>query len=72
MKIDWKLKLSSRKFWAALGALAVALCALMGVDELTAEKLAAVISALSVLATYILTEGYLDSKDMEKSDESKK
>ena len=66
MKIDWKKKLASRKLWAALGALAVAVCALFGIDELTTEKLAAVISALGVLATYIITEGYLDGKSMEK------
>lgn len=65
MKIDWKNKLASRKFWAALGALAVAACALFGIDELTSEKLTALISALGVLATYIVTEGYLDGKSME-------
>ena len=61
--------LSSRKFWAALGAFAVALCALLGVDELTVEKLAAVIGAFSVLWGYIFTEGKLDSQSMDKSTE---
>lgn len=57
MKNEIIRKLSSRKFWAALGAFAVALCALLGVDELTVEKLAAVIGAFSVLWGYIFTEG---------------
>lgn len=62
MKIDWRKKLSSRKFWMALGALITAFCVLFGVDELTTEKLLATISALSVLAVYIFTEGYIDGK----------
>jgi hypothetical protein len=60
--IDWKRKLSSRKFWVALGALVCALCVLFGVDEITTEKLVAVISSMGVLAVYILTEGYIDAK----------
>lgn len=67
MKNEIIRKLSSRKFWAAIGALAIALCALLGVDELTSEKLAAVIGALSVLFGYIFTEGRLDSQSMDKS-----
>ena len=60
--IDWKRKLSSRKFWVALGALVCALCVLFGVDEITTEKLVAVISSMGVLAVYIITEGYIDAK----------
>lgn len=69
MKNEIIRKLSSRKFWAALGAFAVALCALLGVDELTVEKLAAVIGAFLVLWGYIFTEGKLDSQSMDKSTE---
>ena len=65
---DLKKKLSSRKFWVALSALACAICVMFGVDEMTVEKLAATISALGVLVTYILTEGYIDSKRIEKGD----
>ena len=65
-RIDWAKKLSSRKFWAALCSFACALCVLFGVDEMTAEKLAATIGALGVLAAYILTEGYIDSKSAGK------
>ena len=71
MKIDWKKKLSSRKFWAAASALVCALCVLFGVDNFTIEKLTATITALGVLAAYIFTEGYIDAKAMEKTDEQK-
>ncbi len=62
MKIDWKRKLASRKFWLAAAGLVGTLCVLFGVDELTAEKLTATVSALGVVAVYILTEGYIDAK----------
>ena len=64
--IDWKRKFSSRKFWMAVSAFVCAICVIFGVDELTVEKLAAIISALGVLAAYILTEGYVDTKRIEK------
>jgi hypothetical protein len=67
-KIDWGKKLSSRKFWAALGGLACSMCVLFGVDELTVEKLATTIGALGVLTAYILTEGYIDSKRTDKTE----
>ena len=66
MKIDWKTKLSSRKFWVALSALVCAVCVLFGVDELTTEKLVATVSALGVLAAYILAEVYIYSKRIDK------
>jgi hypothetical protein len=71
MKIDWAKKLASRKFWIALSALICALCVLFGVDNFTIEKLTATITALGVLAAYILTEGYIDAKSIEKTDEKK-
>lgn len=54
----------------ALGALITAMCVLFGMDELTVEKLVATVSALGVLAAYILTEGYLDGKSMSDGDMS--
>ena len=67
---EFKKKLSSRKFWVALCAFICALCALLGVDEMTSEKLVSTVSAFGVLAVYILTEGYLDSKSISKSGNS--
>ena len=67
-KIDLKAKLTSRKFWIAVAGLVCSACVLFGVDELTIEKLTALVSALGVLATYILTEGYIDSKRIKKDE----
>ncbi len=59
---NWKNKLTSRKFWSAVIAFAGTLCVLFGLDDLSTEKVCAVISACAVLAVYIFTEGYIDSK----------
>lgn len=72
MKKEILKKLTSRKFWAAVGALVTALCVLFGVDEITTEKLLTTLGALAVLLGYILTEGELDAKaldDGEKEEE---
>lgn len=59
-KIDWKRKLTSRKFWLTLIGFVTALCIAFGVDNLTIEQMTAIISAGGVLIAYILGESYID------------
>jgi len=59
--IDWKKKLTSRKFWAAVTGFVSALLIAFRVDELTVTQVVAVISACSVLISYIIGEGMVDS-----------
>ena len=61
MKINWKQKLTSRKFWAAITGFVTALLLAFNVDSLTIEQVVAVISACSVLIAYIIGEGLVDS-----------
>ena len=61
MKIDWKQKLSSRKLWAAIAGFVTALAAAFGVDGMTTEQIAAVISAVGVLVAYIIGESCVDA-----------
>jgi len=68
MKINWKSKLSSRKFWVALVGFVTALAVVFGIDNLTIEKLAGVISASGVLIAYIITEGAVDISRSEDKD----
>lgn len=71
MKIDWKQKLSSRKFWAALIGFITAILIAFGVDNLTIEQVVALITAMSSLIAYIIGEGIVDSariKEGEKND----
>ena len=61
MKRTWKDKLTSRKFWAAVVGVVVALMILFGVDSATQEKIVALITASATLIAYILAEGNIDA-----------
>ena len=67
MKIDWKRKLSSRKFWVALGGFVTAILVAVNYTEAEIAQVTAIISAFSTLIIYILTEGYVDGKREENN-----
>ena len=60
-KIDWKRKLTSRKFWLAVIGFMTALLVAFNVDKLTIEQVVAIISALGTLVAYIIGEGMTDA-----------
>lgn len=62
MKIDWKRKLSSRKFWAALIGFITAILVAINFTEAEIAQITAIVSAFATLIIYILTEGYVDGK----------
>lgn len=66
MKINWKQKLTSRKFWAALITFITSILIAFGVSDLTIEQVIAVISAGSVMIAYIIGEGMVDAARVEK------
>ncbi len=61
-KINWKQKLSSRKFWAAVGGLVTAILIAFKFDNLTVEQMGAIISAMGTLIAFILGESYVDGQ----------
>ena len=61
MKINWKQKLSSRKFWALLTALAVSLLTALGAGANTVEKTTGVIGSVSACLIYMLSESIVDA-----------
>ena len=69
MKIDWKQKLISRKFWAALVGFVTTLLVAFGVPDLQIEQVAAVITAAATLIAYIIGEGLVDANRAEKENE---
>ena len=71
MKINWKQKLTSRKFWAAVIGFVTAILIALNYSELEVEQVAGLISATSVLIAYIIGEGLVDYKrvEVEKEDE---
>lgn len=60
-KINWKQKLTSRKFWAAIVAVVVSLCVLIGIPDVTQEQITALVMAVGGLIAYILGEGFVDA-----------
>lgn len=59
--IDWKKKLSSRKFWIAVAAFITAVFTAFGVDETTTAHVATCISAWATVVIYILSESAVDA-----------
>lgn len=61
MSIDWKRKLTSRKFWAAVCALATNLIVTFGGSQEEAVKITALIMAGASVIAYIIGEGLVDA-----------
>jgi pimeloyl-ACP methyl ester carboxylesterase len=61
MKINWKDKLSSRKFWAALAALITAILTAFNVSDLTVEQVTIIIGGIGALVAYIFAEAHIDA-----------
>ena len=75
MKINWKQKLTSIKFWAAIITFITSIIVAFGVPDLTIEQVVAVITAASAMIAYIIGEGLVDAarvngeNDMSESEE---
>ena len=59
--IDWKKKLTSRKFWAAICNFVGMLVMAFGYSAGTAEKITALIMAGASVIAYIIAEGLVDA-----------
>lgn len=67
MKIDWKRKLTSRKFWIAVVGFVTPLLLAFGVAETTATQIAGIIMSGATCIAYILGEGLVDAESTEKN-----
>jgi lipoprotein signal peptidase len=61
MKIDWKRKLSSRKFWAAIAAYVSANGAAFGLTQSLTARVVLIITGIGALCVYMLAEAKADS-----------
>ena len=61
MKIDWKRKLTSRKFWAALAGFISMLIVAIWHDGSTAQTVTGLIMSGASLIAYIIGEGLADA-----------
>ena len=60
-KIDWKRKLTSRKFWMAIAGSVSMLFVAFGGSESLAEQITALIMAGAAVVAYIIGEGLADA-----------
>jgi uncharacterized membrane protein len=72
MKINWKQKLTSRKFWAAIITFVTSILVAFKVPDLTIEQVTAIIMGGAGMIAYIIGEGLVDAartnKEGEKDD----
>ena len=61
MKIDWKRKLTSRKFWIAVIGFITPLLIAFGVAESTATQISGIIMSGASCIAYIIGEGLADA-----------
>jgi uncharacterized membrane protein len=69
--IDWKSKLSSRKFWVAVIGFVTTILVMFGVPNPTIEQIIACITACSTLVAYIIAEGMVDASKVRAEIEKK-
>jgi len=65
-KIDWKRKLTSRKFWVSVTGLAISIMALTGTDADTQTQITALIMAGASVVAYVIGEGLVDKEHKEE------
>lgn len=68
MKINWKRKLSSRKFWAAVSGVVISIMIIFGADSGSQERIAGATTSTGVLVTYILAESGTDKAALNSED----
>jgi hypothetical protein len=69
MKIDWKRKLTSRKFWLSIASFISMLIVFIWKDENTATQVASLIMAGATVIGYVIGEGLADSGNQQDGDE---
>lgn len=60
---NWKSKLSSRKFWAAILGVVLSVMTMYGSSDDDKTKVTGLITATSTLVIYILAESSVDKKN---------
>ena len=61
MNIDWKRKLTSRKFWMAVISLVTSIVMIEGGSDQQAQQIAGVILQAATVLAYCIGEGMADS-----------
>ena len=68
MKINWKQKLTSRKFWAAVVGFVTPLLIAFGIGENVVTQVTSIIMSGGTLIAYIIGEGMIDAANTGSGD----
>ena len=66
MNINWKRKLTSRKFWLSVAAFVSLLIIACGKNKTVAEQVSAIIMAGATVIGYVIGEGLTDSTNIQE------
>ena len=69
MKIDWKRKLTSRKFWLAVAGLISGIVVAVSGNGDTAQMVSGVVMQAASVIAYIVGEGLADAANAEKKED---
>ena len=67
--MDWKRKLTSRKFWMSVASFVAMLIVFIWKDEETATQVASLIMAGATVIGYVIGEGLADAGNKEGDNE---
>ena len=63
-KIDWKRKLSSRKFWASIAGAVASFGAAFGIADSIITQVVGILGGIGSICFYVFTEGKADIADI--------
>ena len=66
--MNWKRKLTSRKFWIAVAGLVSSVLVVFKVPDITSEQVTTIIMGFATVIAYIIGEGLTDSAAVKKED----
>ena len=67
--MNWKRKLTSRKFWVAVIGFVAPLLLAFGKSESDVTQISSIIMAGGTLIAYIIGEGFIDASNLNNNDE---
>ena len=71
-KVNWKQKLTSRKFWVAIIGFITALLVGFGMTDSDIAQITSILTAGATLIAYIVGEGFIDANKITKAEDREK
>ena len=69
MKIDWKRKLTSRKFWISIAGFVAGMVVIFGGSQDLADKISGSIMSAAAVVAYAVGEGLADGNSTSTTDD---